>query len=462
MFAIPGIVALVVLIYARPQEFVPELQTVPILYVAFFLALFGMLLDWREGNTRLFATPQLPWVLLFYCWCVVTALMYSPRQVHVHAISLGIAIVLYLVIGHGIQTFRGLHVAGGAVLAMALFVAGVAVHQGFQSTGCVLVDETVVGETAGTTDGRSCVAEADCYLGNAEPGGEYLCERVGLFGTTSIGNGRVRYRGVLQDPNELSLAAAIGMPLVFAWGRRKYRPLSWVLALVVLAVVLACTILSASRGGIIVLLAVLGAYFLKRFGARGAAVGAALGAPLLVYGGRSGSEASASTTDRVDCWYEAISMWRSHPLTGVGFGQFGEYHYLTAHNSYLLTVAELGLPGLLLFSIVVYLSLKIPVVALRRYPSDSMSGVDLGIVRAWTMALAAAFAGLFVGIFFLSFAYHYVLWIYVGLSAALYGAIKRHDAEFDVTLGRSEFVMILAADGLFVVAMYFFTRLMIA
>ena len=39
-------------------------------------------------------------------------------------------------------------------------------------------------------------------------------------------------------------------------------------------------------------------------------------------------------------------------------------------------------------------------------------------VRPWATALLAAFAGLGVGMFFLSFAYHYVLWIYLGLSGA--------------------------------------------
>ena len=43
----------------------------------------------------------------------------------------------------------------------------------------------------------------DCHEGG-EPGAIYRCERVGLFGTVSVGEGRVRYRGVLKDPNELA------------------------------------------------------------------------------------------------------------------------------------------------------------------------------------------------------------------------------------------------------------------
>ena len=45
MFAIPGIIALVVFIYARPQEFFEHLQAVPLLYLFFGLALYGALVD---------------------------------------------------------------------------------------------------------------------------------------------------------------------------------------------------------------------------------------------------------------------------------------------------------------------------------------------------------------------------------------------------------------------------------
>ena len=72
----------------------------------------------------------------------------------------------------------------------------------------------------GSYDGRPCVTPRECYLGDAEPGGQYMCEHIGWFGTTSVGNGRVRYRGVLQDPNELALAGGIGLPLAFALGQR--------------------------------------------------------------------------------------------------------------------------------------------------------------------------------------------------------------------------------------------------
>jgi O-antigen ligase len=155
-------------------------------------------------------------------------------------------------------------------------------------------------------------------------------------------------------------------------------------------------------------------------------------------------------------------MWRSHPLTGVGFGQFGEYHYLTAHNSYLLTLAELGFLGMVLFSSILYVSLKIPLAILSRIkhaaPGSGPGPVAVAVLKPWAMALIAAFGGLMVGIFFLSFAYHYVLWIYVGLAGALYSAVRRHDPDFNVRFGWRDLGIVAAVDLAVVVFVFFYTR----
>jgi O-antigen ligase len=460
MFASFGIVALVTLIYARPQEFVDPLRAVPLLYLCFGLTVFGGVLDVRLRNTELRSTPQLPWAIAFYVWAMVTVLFAAPRSLHLHAIALGVPVVLYLVVAHFTQSFRALSIVAGSVLSMAILVSGIAVHQGFADKGCVLVDETILADqTTGRFDGRPCEVAEQCYAGDAEPGGQYLCERIGLFGTTSVGKGRIRWRGVLQDPNELALAASIGVPLAFAAGARRRRPGHVALTLATLALVLACVLLTRSRGGQLVFLAVIATYFVRRFRKLGVVLASVVVAPVLAYGGRSSAEASESGLERVDSWYEAISMFRSHPLWGVGFGQFGEYHYLTAHNSFLLTLAELGLPGLVLFSIVLYLSAKIPWVILRHRPADGAEAI--AGARGWSLAMLAAFVGLTVGIFFLSFAYHPVLWIYVGLSGALYTTVRRHDPSFEVSFGWRDLLLVLGVDAGLIVAMFVLTRTML-
>jgi len=480
MFAIPGIVALIALIYARPQEFIEPLQGIPLLYICFFLAVFGLILDLRLGYSRLQRTPALVWIGIFYVWCLVTAAVRAPSQLQGFAVALAISVALYLVIAHGVQSFKGLELVSSIVLAMVLFVAAVGVHQGFAERQCIAVDETVIGDqTTGKPDGRPCEVSRGCYLGDAEPGAQYLCERVGLFGTTSISRGRVRYRGVLQDPNELALAGGIGLPLAFAFSQRRRRFSNSMLALLTFGLVLTCAVLTRSRGGQLVFIAVLATYFFRRYGLRGMLAGAVLALPLLVLGGRSGSEAEVSAMERTECWYEALQMFRSNPLLGVGLGQFGEYHYLTAHNSYLLALAELGFPGMFLFSTLLYLSFKVPLSVLWRYPAPEpgarlalagspdatlleaviLRAESADVARTWALGLLAAFCGLAVGIFFLSFVYHYVLWIYMGMAGALYSATKAHDPRFSVSFGWKDLVLIALFNLTIIVLVFAFTRI---
>ena len=235
--------------------------------------------------------------------------------------------------------------------------------------------------------------------------------------------------------------------------------------LLTFALVVLAAVWSRSRGGQIVFLAVLAVPFAWRFGLRGVALSALFAAPLLLLGGRSGSEADSSMLERVDCWAEALSIWRSFPLLGAGLGQFGRYHYLTAHNSYLLTLAELGPVGMFLFSSLVWMGFKIPISAWRKSedPDSALSREDArDVVRPWAMAITATFAGLGVGIFFLSFAYHYVLWIYLGLSGALFSAIRRHAPDFAVRYGMRDALGVIAANGVIIAVVYVYTRLVLS
>jgi len=465
MLAIPGILFLIIFIYARPQEVLERLRVVPFLHVFLGLALFGAAIDLRLRHARLRATPQLGWVLLFFAWSAFTVLVRAPGSAVKWISELAMCVALYAAIGHGVQTFRSLRIVGGVVLAMVLFVCGVGVHQAFAPKGCVVLEGTETGHmTGGTADGRPCDTVHDCNVGDADPAADYVSEHVGLFGTTSGGDGRVRYRGVLQDPNELALAGGIGLPVAFALGEGARRRSLGRRALSVLAflLVLVCAVFTGSRGGQIVFLVVLGAYFLRRFGTMGAVFGGVLAAPLLLLGGRSGEEASSSTMERLDCWAEALSMSRSHPFLGVGLGQFGEYNDLTAHNSYLLALSELGVPGMVLFTIIVYVSAKIPLRVLRDVTPRSDSTIaGVPVARPWGTALVAAFAGLGVGIFFLSFTYHYVLWIYIGLTGALYSAVRAHLPSFRVRFGWRDLAFVGAIDAVVVIVTFLQTKWML-
>lgn len=462
MFAIPGIVLLIVFIYIRPQEFVPILRAVPLLYLFFALAIFGFIVDLRLRRIKPMLTPQFFWVFAFFAWCMVTLVLRAPAQIPHGALEVGISIILYLLIGHGVQTFRAFQLVVGTLLAVTIFLAAVGVHQGFQPFGCHVIDTSNPGDlSVGVYDGRPCENERECLQGDPEPGADYLCERVGLFGTSTIGKGRVRYLGPLQDPNELSLALGIGLPFAFAFYERKRSTARVLLLATALVLVGTCTVFTQSRGGQLVFLAAVGAYFVKRYGVRGLILGAILAAPLLLLGGRSGEEAEASSLERLECWYEGMSMFKQYPILGVGQGQFTEHHFLTAHNSYVLAPAELGFPGMVLWSIVMFITVKTPVRALQwlSRKSPSVAGPEANVARSWAMGLLASLIGLLVGIFFLSFCYHQTLWIYIGLSGALYCSLKLHDPEWEVKFGWKDFFAVIAIDLLLIAILFVYTRL---
>lgn len=355
---------------------------------------------------------------------------------------------IYLIMAHGIQTFRMLAVVCGLLLAIGLALSAIGIEQGFSDYGChrVVVRD---GHEIFLYDGRPCSATNRnvCEGEGAEPGADYWCEKVGLFGTQSV-RGRVRYRGTLEDPNELALAVGIVIPFALAFLDRRRTLVRSLAVAVAFGLVGLCIYFTQSRGGQLLYLAVLAVYFVRRFGARvGLLAGVLAAMPILIFGGRSGAE--DSTMERTVCWWTGLHLFQASPGFGVGYGQFLEHHGQTAHNSFILVAAELGLPGLLLWTAIVYIAVKIPLAALR---------ADLPpVAKSWALALLASMAGLLVGSLFLSFAYKDVFWIFIGLTGVLYQAIQRHDRGFRVEFGLRDLGILALVDGALLVALVGYT-----
>jgi hypothetical protein len=437
MFALPGLLALIFVDYVRPQEYLPFLHAVPLLHIATGLAVLGFVLDLRLGLSRKDPAPHLVLTVLLLAWCLVTVMVRAPDQLRMRAQSLLVPIAIYAAVAHGVQSFRMLQVLCGFLLVICLGLAAIGVEQGLAPYGCHRIAARA-GQLVYLYDGRPCEEgnRGVCEDEAAEPGADYVCEKVGLLGTQSD-HGRVRYRGTLQDPNELSLALGIAVPFAFAFlDRRRTLPRLLLVAATVTGVGL-CAYFTQSRGGQLVFLTVLAIYFVRRLGVkRGLAIGVLLALPLLLFGGREGGE--VSTLERLECWWVGLHLILASPGFGVGFAQFNEHHYLTAHNSFILSAAELGLPGMLLWTSIVYVAMKIPIQALRAHLPP--------VSRSWAIALLASTVGLAVGSFFLSYSYKDVLWIYVGLTGVLYHAIRRHEPGFKVGFGVRDLGVVAAVD----------------
>jgi hypothetical protein len=462
MLALPGILLLILFTYVRPQEWSPGLDRIPWLYLWLGMAVLGLAVDLGTRRLHLKMTPQLPWVLAVMGLAVVSLFIRGTGAKANSVIQLLNVFILYFLIAHAVKSFAQFQILAVTILATGLFIAGVGVHQGFSPKQCVVQDLVITedgspGRTdSGTPDGRDCETVIDCRQHpDADPEANYWCERVGAFKTHSIGAGRVRWRGVLQDPNELALTVGVVIPFALALVERKRSFLRVLLLMFTVAVVGTCTVLSQSRGGQLVFACALGAYFVKRFGKKGVIAAGIAAVPLLLLGGRSGDEASASSEERIECMSEGLRIWKSFPVLGCGYHQFEEHHFLTAHNSYLLALSELGPFGLFAWSAIVYLSIKIPYTALKR----EFAAQDEGFIHAWSMALIASFSGMLIGIFFLSFSYHSVLWMYFGLAGALFTVVKTRDPEFAVKLGWKDAVVVAGIDAALVVMMFVYTSM---
>jgi O-antigen ligase len=312
-------------------------------------------------------------------------------------------------------------------------------------------DETPLG-SLGHPDGRACSTTNACVK---DSGSAYSCERAGLFGMTTV-NRRVRYVGTLQDPNEVALYCSITVPFAFALRRLKPSRSRKILAVVTLAMVAFTVVGSQSRGGYLVLFTVLSVCATQRFGLkRVLQIAVPLGLVLLVSstlsdgGSDPRSDAAQSTEKRLGCMKAGIEMLLQSPLVGVGYGQFTRHHEQTAHNSYVLAAAELGLVGMLLWTATAYFAVKGVVVARAQ-----CSAPEAWAGRVWGNAIVAALAGLLVGVFFLSFSYHFTFWLLVAFAAAYGNCVFTHRKQWAVGVVGGEVALITCGSMLLLAAVY--------
>ena len=448
----------------KPQELYEGLTVIKPLYTLPALILLGFMFDagrFGLGANRMKPAPYLPVALAFFGWCMLSVMLHAPAQLSAEAILFGTSILMSLSIAHCMQSWKLYEIAGATILALTLLLSFVGTHQANAPFRCHWIDP--LDRTVQHYDGHPCSgpeAESECIKEDDDHEKTWACEHAGLMGTASVA-GRIRFRGNLEDPNELSLTVAIGLPFAFALFQKKKTALRLLLAGGSFALVASCVFFSQSRGGQLVLLVVLGTYFVRRFGWKaGVVAGAVAAVPLLILAsmtGRSSSEAEGSSAERIECLQIGLDLVRHSPLMGIGKGQFGEYHFLTAHNSYVLAAAETGLLGFLAWSSVLYLAVKIPLSALRAL--DKQEGPEADRARAWATALLASMLGAVVGSFFLSFSFHAILWIYIGFSGAFAGALRKQLPDWRVRLSAKEIGVLAAADVALLSAIFVYTRL---
>lgn len=451
--------ALVLILIIRPQEIWPALTALRLLDVFTALAVIGVLVDFATGKRRYSYSPQLPFLAGFIISCYASTVLVVGREGLGLATARGLIPAIFMLsVMYGATTFARLRSIVVLLLAITAFVSVVAVHQGQVEPVCMELVTDEAGEIQPditTADGRSCTTGHLCSKDAPRVDVDYACERIGLFNTVSTGR-RVRWRGQLGDPNELSVFIGAVLPFLFALGMAADRKLRSLFSLLLLGVGLYAVILSQSRGGQLVVGTVFAIYFVMRFGAKGLVGAALLALPVVLLGGRDDVTAESSSEERVGLLYEGVNLVVQHPIIGVGIDQFKEHlrSHMTAHNSYLLAAAELGFPGFFFWSGLVWTSLKIPF-KLARWPGLAPDAV----LRRFAVALVVSFVGMAIGIFFLSFTYKQLLFVWFGIAGALYTIVKAEEPSFEVTVGARDFLGIVLVDVVLLTLIFGYSRL---
>lgn len=258
--------------------------------------------------------------------------------------------------------------------------------------------------------------------------------------------------GYTYDANDIALVAVVGIPLCIWWLLDKTNRFRGAV-LAATPLLLYLVVQSKSRGGFLALVAVLGAILV--LGLRGKnrqfrqasgmiAVLVALSIPLLPGGyldtmrtiNDKDDYNRTSPTGRIETWKRGMGYAFSHPLTGVGIGNFKTaegtlsaigrerasetrgWKWSTAHNSFVLAAAELGLIGGAAFVILVVGS----IVALLRLGRSNGDGTE----NLLPPLLGISILGFAVAGYFLSWTYYDLTWALFGLAAAVLMGSRSH------------------------------------
>lgn len=384
-----------ILTIIRPQDYLPGLVGIPLLPVVLLLAF----LCWLVSASKTFAAPQF-WIL--------------P------------AFLLVLMVSEVTSGW-----AGGAIEQLAKF-------------GPVVIAFFVFATAVSLGRARVLTAFAVftlCAAVLALHGVDQFYHGIGWTGMGMSEDNRIQYIGIFNDPNDLGLLFVATLPMAFYLSARGgfFRRIFW---LAVAALLLYGIFLTNSRGAFLAVMVIGGVYLWRTRGLLTAGVLGSLGMALLLMLPSRAQEIDVdeeSAFGRVDAWYEGLHMFLSHPLFGVGAGNFTDYNYLTAHNSFVLVLAETGLAGYILWlAFVGYCFwMMARLLAYQPLPSGEAGSVpeftpaesgkpdDWNAERGVALTLLLSLCGTYAAAFFLSRSYTIVIYLLAALVVGHFVSVRR-------------------------------------
>jgi len=372
------------LYYFRPEDIIPGLAPLHLAKVAGCLALLALLLGSKKGRPKKLPL-ELKLIFALFAWLILTIPFAYWRGGSFDVVFWGfskaviIALTLTLTVSRTFQLRRLIFVQAIGVTLMTI--------------ASVIVNHRMQGRLSG------------------------------------IGE------GLLSNPNDLAMNIALNWPLCLAFllsGRGLARKMFWGVGMLVMIYAVMATY---SRAGFMALsLAVV--LCLWEFGVRGKRflllAGAVLcGLVLIVavpqnYSKRletlagkfqQGDMDNGSSEARKDLLVKSLKITATHPIFGIGPGNFQAYTHLwrVTHNTYTELSSECGIPALLLFLLLLSRAFRNV-----KYARKSLRANQNRELQLYASALWVALAAYLLGAFFASTAYELFPYYLVTYTTLLY------------------------------------------
>lgn len=417
----------IVLILIRPQDYIPGLQDSSIVN----FALIATSLSWAAGLRQKLDFPQVP-ILLAFVGCMAISVLKSDGAGDVwdDLMKFFPSVMLFIFIAT-IATSQSRITTIMDLIAVCAFI--IAIHS-------IQQYKNGVGWT-----GLEVLIEHDIK--------------------------RIRYLGIFNDPNDLGLLLVTSLPIIFYWLEKAGSVPAKIIYLCVLGVLLYGIYLTNSRGSMMATGAILLLIFWRRYGSMkalilgGVGVSAALGVSSRLSTLEVGEE---SAWERVYAWDEGIYMMLDSPLFGVGYQNFDQLYYLTAHNSLILVLAETGLIGYTLWFTFVGSIFYLLWTIINLQKLISIEDMSIDEVESWQeyqrigWALFLSLIAYLITGFFLSQSYIVYVFIIYGVILGYYH-LGRNEYEFvpQQELGMSELANWVVYSALSVIGLFIMVKILI-
>jgi len=372
----------IVLTYFSPADVVPSLAPYHLQQIIILPAVAASLISMNMRRATL-PFPQAVLMVGFWAAAVMSVLSKFWLRPSLNTlVVIGLLVCIYFLVYLNAFTLKRIRLLGGILTVCALIMAvqGIlAYHTGY------LEDNLVIQQ----------------------------------LGTDFIWEKRICSYGILHDPNDFAQFLLVGLTFLGFFWKKDNAIGSFILLCVPSLVLIYATYLTFSRGALFGVAVICFVALSRRIGKMPSVIIVmVLFAFMLAMkfgGGREISIHEGSAAGRVVAWGAGISQLKRFPVFGAGFGEFTEYNDLTAHNSFVLCFAELGMLGYFFWMALIGITAwgleklkRLPV----KTPEDAEFSSSVTTVRA-------ALYGFLVTAWFLSRTYSETLYIILALAAVL-------------------------------------------